>query len=232
MEHLFAILSHAVEGSSLPALGAAFAWGLCSILLSPCHLASIPLIVGLIGGGQDHPSVRRALVMALLFAVGILITIAVIGAATASAGRMMGDIGRWGNYAVAGLFFLMGLALLRVIRLPFSGTTHTGATRKGVLAAFVAGLVFGAALGPCTFAFLAPMLGVTFRLSATNPTWGVLLLLAYGVGHCSVIVLAGTCTGLAQRYLDWTDQSNGATMLKRACGVLVMAGGVYLIYTA
>lgn len=231
MEQIFTVLSHAVEGSAGIALTAAFVWGICSILLSPCHLASIPLIVGYIGE-QDRMTVRRAFVTAFLFTGGILVTIAGIGAATAAAGRMMGDVGRWGNYLVAAIFFLMGLCLLGVVRLPFGGDTPKGAKRKGFVAAFVLGLVFGVALGPCTFAFMAPMLAVTFKLAATNLAYGLALLSAYGIGHCSVIVVAGTCTGLVQRYLNWTGKSKGALVLRRVCGVLVLLGGLYLVYTA
>jgi cytochrome c-type biogenesis protein len=92
MESLFTALSRAVEGSAGIALGAAFAWGILSILLSPCHLASIPLIVGFIDH-QGRISTRRAFGISLLFAMGILITIGVIGGITAAAGRMMGDVG-------------------------------------------------------------------------------------------------------------------------------------------
>ena len=108
MEQLFTTLSHAVEGSAGLALTAAFVWGVLSILLSPCHLASIPLIVGFIDQ-QGQITTRRAFTISLLFAVGILITIGVIGAITAAAGRMMGDVGRWGNYGVAVIFFVVGL---------------------------------------------------------------------------------------------------------------------------
>ena len=62
--------------------------------------------------------------------------------------------------------------------------------------------------------------------------WGILLLVAYGVGHCSVIVLAGSCTELVQRYLNWTDKARGATVLRGVCGILVILGGLYLIYVA
>jgi cytochrome c-type biogenesis protein len=79
---------------------------------------------------------------------------------------------------------------------------------------------------------MAPMLGVAFRLSSTNLAYGILLLLMYGVGHCGVIVLAGTFTEVVQHYLDWSEQSKGAVMLKKVCGVLVLLGGLYLIYTA
>lgn len=231
MERLFSALTNAVEGSAGVALGAAFVWGVLSILLSPCHLASIPLIVGFIDR-QGRISTRRAFGISLVFAVGILITIGAIGAATALASRMAGDVGPWGNYMVAVIFFLVGLYLLEAIRLPMPGAAQPGLKRKGVLAAFVLGLVFGIALGPCTFAYMAPMLGVTFRTAATHPAYGALLLAVYGVGHCAVIVLAGTFTEVVQHYLDWNERSRGAVILRKACGVLVIAGGLYLLYTA
>lgn len=231
MEGLFAQLSRAVEGSWWIALSASLAWGILSILLSPCHLASIPLIVGFIGE-QGQVAARRAFRLSLLFAVGILFTIAAIGAATALLGRMLGDVGPYGNYFVALIFFAVGLHLLDVLPLPFGGPARVGWKRKGLLAAFLLGLVFGIALGPCTFAYMAPMLAVTFRLGATNPVYGSALLLAYGIGHSSVIVLAGTFTSAVQGYLAWNERSRGAVYLRRACGFLILLGGLYLIYTA
>jgi len=231
MEQLFTTLSHAVEGSAGLALSAAFIWGILSILLSPCHLASIPLIVGFIDQ-QGQITTRRAFGISLLFALGILITIGVIGAITAAAGRMMGDVGRWGNYFVAVIFFLVGLHLIGLIPMPWAGANASGYKRKGLLASFVLGLIFGIALGPCTFAYMAPMLAVTFRTASTNPLYGAGLLLAYGVGHCSVLVLAGTFTEVIQHYLSWTEKSKGTAIVKIICGILVILGGVYMIFTA
>jgi cytochrome c-type biogenesis protein len=231
MQQLFTNLSHAVEGAPLIALTASVVWGILSIILSPCHLASIPLIVGFISE-QGQVTARRAFWTSTLFAVGILITIAVIGVITAAAGRMMGDVGRYGNYFVALIFFAVGLHLLGVIPMPFSGPGQVGMKRKGLLAAFILGLVFGVALGPCTFAYMAPMLAVTFKLAKTAPLYGASLLLAYGVGHCAVIVAAGTSTELVQRFLNWNEQSKGVTVLKCVCGLLVLIAGLYLLWTA
>jgi cytochrome c-type biogenesis protein len=231
IERLFETLTHAVEGTPFIALAASFVWGILSIILSPCHLASIPLIVGFIDQ-QGRMTTRRAFSISTLFAVGILITIGAIGAITAAAGRMMGDIGRYGNYFVAIIFFLVGLVLLDVIPVPFSGPGQVQMKRKGALAAFILGLVFGIALGPCTFAYMAPILGVAFKVATTSALYGAILLLVYGVGHCSVIVAAGTSTEMVQKYLNWNEQSKGAVILKRLCGVLVLLGGVYLLYTA
>jgi cytochrome c-type biogenesis protein len=231
MQQIFISLTHAVEGAPFIAMTAAVAWGILSVILSPCHLASIPLIVGFIDN-QGRMSTKRAFAISFLFAFGILITIGLIGAITAAAGRMMGDVGRYGNYFVAVIFFLVGLHLLNVIPMPLSGPGQVGMKRKGLLAALILGLVFGVALGPCTFAYMAPMLGVTFKLAATNALYGAILLLAYGVGHCSVIVAAGTSTELVQRFLNWNENSRGTSIVKKACGVLVLLGGVWMIYTA
>jgi cytochrome c-type biogenesis protein len=231
IEHIFTTLTHAVESTAAIAIAASFIWGVLSILLSPCHLASIPLIVGFIDE-QGRISTRRAFWISTLFAVGILITIGAIGAITAAAGRMMGDVGKYGNYFVALIFFVVGLHLLDVIPNPFSGPGQVGMKRKGLLAAFILGLVFGIALGPCTFAYMAPMLGVTFKLASTNLVYGILLLLIYGLGHCSVIVFAGTFTEVVQRYMNWNEKSKGAAILKKICGILVILGGIWLIYTA
>jgi len=61
--------------------------------------------------------------------------------------------------------------------------------------------------------------------------WG-LLLLAYGVGHCVVIVAAVTSTEMVQRFLNWNEHSKGLAGVKIICGVLVLLGGVWLIYSA
>lgn len=138
-------------------------------------------------------------------------------------------MGRHGNYLVAAIFFVVGLHLLGVIPMPWLGPGQVEMKRKGMLAAFILGLIFGIALGPCTFAYMAPMLGITFSLATTNIIYGVFLLLMYGIGHCSVIVLAGTFTEVVQNYLNWSDRSKGVMILKKICGALVITGGLYII---
>lgn len=231
MQDLFVSLTRAVEGSPGIALGAAAVWGVLSILLSPCHLASIPLIVGFVSGQGDMTG-RKAFATAGVFSLGILITIAAIGAITAALGRMAGDVGGWVNYAVAVVFFVVGLHLLDVIPLNFAGAGNVAMQKRGMLAAFVLGLVFGVALGPCTFAYMAPVLAATFKVASKQPFYAAGLLMAYGIGHCAVIAIAGGSVGSVQRYLNWSESSRGTGLLKKACGVLVLAGGLYLIYTA
>ena len=229
---VFEWLSNSLQSAPIFALTASFTWGVLSILLSPCHLASIPLIVGFIDD-QGRISTKRAFWLATLFSLGILVTIGVIGLITGLMGRMLGDIGPYGNYVVAAVFLVVGLHLLEVISLPFLGKSNQPTFKKrGLLAALILGLIFGVALGPCTFAYMAPMLAIAFKIATTQFLYGVTLLFAYGIGHCSVIVFAGTFTEIVQQYLRWNEASKGAIILKKICGVLVIIGGIYLTWSA
>lgn len=229
----FVMLSSMLSSSPGIAVTGSFLWGIASILLSPCHLASIPLIVGYIDS-QGEMKTGRAALIATLFSAGILMTIAIIGIITGFAGRMMGDIGQFGNIAVAVIMVIIGLYLLGIIPLPFldNGINQPGMKKKGLLAAFLLGLFFGLALGPCTFAYMAPMLGVAFTVASTNLLYAVVLVGAYAVGHCIVIIIAGTFTEVVNHLLKWNENSKGALYIKKACGLLVVAAGIYMLVLA
>jgi cytochrome c-type biogenesis protein len=226
---IFSFLSTALSGSFAIAIIASFGWGVLSILLSPCHLSGIPLVIGFITS-QGNISIKKTFGISLVFASGILITIAIIGLITAWLGRLMGDIGFYGNYAVAVIFLIIGLYLLDIIKLPWDKAGPKTTKKKGYLAALILGLLFGIGLGPCTFAYMAPILGVVFQVARTNLPYSIVLLLAFGIGHCSVIVAAGTLTKKVQIYLNWSESSKMILYIKKVCGVLVILGGVYMIY--
>lgn len=88
---LFNSLSNALTANPAIALGAAFIWGVLSILLSPCHLASIPLIIGFLNG-QGGLTTAKALRLSSLFTLGIILMMALIGVVTSILGRLMGDL--------------------------------------------------------------------------------------------------------------------------------------------
>lgn len=228
MDVVFDTLYTAMTGAAWLALVASFGWGLLSILLSPCHLSSIPLIVGFISS-QGTILPRRTLLISIFFSSGILLTILLIGLITAALGRMLGDVGSIGNYLVSGVFFLVGLYLMDILKLNWRGYTAGSLSIKGYPAAFVLGLLFGLGVGPCTFAFMAPVLGVVLDTAQSNVFFSTALLSAFAFGHCILIIIAGIMTGKVQQYLNWTMASPVVTWVKRVCGVLVILGGVYLL---
>jgi cytochrome c-type biogenesis protein len=226
---LLTALTRTLDGQPGFALLGAFLWGVASIVLSPCHLAGVPLIVAYTGRSGALTS-RRAAGLSTVFALGILVTVALVGAVSVLAGRMLGALGGVTNYLVAALLFVVGLELLGVWPFRWSGLPWPETTRRGVAGAFAFGMAFGTALGPCTFAFLAPVMGLTVQIAGTRPIFAMLLMLAYAAGHCGVLALAGASGPWLAGYAAWSER--GVSVLRRVCGVLVLVGGLYLVYTA
>jgi len=229
LEQILTALSNGLSQSPGWALLAAFAWGVVSIVFSPCHLASVPLVVGFISTREDA-STGRAFRLSLVFSLGVLASIALIGVVTASLGRMFGDLGTVGNVAVAVVFFIFGLYLMDL--LPLHWTSFPSTTRhRGFPAALGLGLVFGIGLGPCSFAFLAPLLMIVFAQAGTGYALAAGLLAAFALGHCGVIVAAGTASQKVQSVTAWGGRSGVTKWVRRTCGVLVVLAGVYLVAT-
>ena len=130
---------------------------------------------------------------------------------------------------MAAVFFIVGLVLLEIIRFDLPGIGQLKFKKRGIWAAFILGLIFGIALGPCTFAFMAPVLAITLFSPSSGFIKDFLLLALYGIGHCLVIVLAGTFTEVIQKYLNWNEKSKGTLFVKRICGILVIIAGIYML---
>ena len=229
MDSIFMFLYEIMQGNAVIAVFGAFLWGLASILLSPCHLSSIPLIIGFINGKKNE-SVYKAFLQSLFFGLGILVTIAIIGIITGMMGKMLGDTGIWGYIFLTVFFIIFGLILLDIVKMPdFNSPSLARFTKKGFLTSFLIGLIFGIGLGPCTFAFMAPMLGFVFQASSNSLSYGILLMVSFAIGHMGVIVFAGTFVEWVEKYLKWSSGSKKTLILKKICGIIVIIAGLYNI---
>ncbi len=233
MGSLIASVQGALAGTGGAAFAAAFVWGIFSVLLSPCSLVSIPLVIGYIQG-QGGSGTRNALLVSGAFSLGIFVNIALVGAVIASAGALMEGLSSVMNYAVSAVLFVFGLHLLDVITIPWfvSGSLNANDRRKGLWGALVLGCVSGMALGPCTFAYMAPMLVIAMKAAADSITRGVGLVVLFGLGYCLVILLAGTFADSLDRYMNWTEHSRGTFVVNQICGWLVVLAGAYFLYLA
>jgi len=220
-------ISAALSTPSGTAFGAAILWGLMSVFLSPCHLGAIPLIVAYSNDGT-LPDRRRSFVYSLLFGLGLLVTLAVIGVATSAAGRLLGDVGTLATSLVGGFLVLCGIWLMDIPALArFSPSVAVNPrARRGRLGALSLGLVYGIVLGPCSFAFLAPMLGFVFSAGRRELAFGTGLMACYALGHTTAIVLAGTFGDVVLGYLRTKGSGRAGLWLKRALGLGVAVVGV------
>ncbi len=228
MTDWIAHLSSALEGAPLLALGAAMLFGAASVVISPCHLAGVPLVVGVV---QAHRGpTRSAQTVAVLFGLGVLLSFGIVGGVTVAVGRIAGDLGRFGNLLGAAILIAFGLQLLEVVELPWfrSLTTRVdGRTARPTLVGFL----FGASLGPCTFSFMAPVLGVAMSVGRTQPLHAGALLLAFALAHTAVVVAAGVLGGATERFLDSRGATRAVAGFRKGTGVVLILGGLYFLYS-
>ena len=183
-------------GIVLAAVGC-FAWGVISVLFSPCHLASIPLIVGYVGGQEKMIHPRQAGVYSILFTTGLFITIAVVGSVCALLGRMLGDVGSYWQILVGIILIWVALGMLGIEKCSMSGNFLYKLKLKGKFGAFALGLAYGILSGSCTFGFIAPILAIiTVQEKVVT---GIILITLFALGHCLPIVVAGSSTAIVKK---------------------------------
>jgi cytochrome c-type biogenesis protein len=214
------------QGLLLGGLGC-FLWGMVSVLFSPCHLASIPLIVSYVAGQHQIIAGRRAALYALAFTVGLFVTIAAIGVICALLGRMLGDVGPYMSIVVGAILVWVSLDVLGVASCSMSSGLLAKIQVKGMAGAFILGLAYGVLSGSCTFGFIAPILAIiTVQQKIFT---GVVFILLFGLGHCIPIAAAGSSTALVQRFLDNSAWQRGSRIFRKLAGLCIGALGLYFI---
>lgn len=224
----FLILIHQWMGSglALAALGC-FLWGMVSVLFSPCHLASIPLIVGYVAGQDKLVEGRQAALYAGLFTFGLFLTIAAIGVICALLGRMLGDVGPYWTIVVGLILLWVAMDMLGVSKCSMGGNLMGRFKLRGMGGAFVLGLAYGILSGSCTFGFIAPILAI-ITVQEKIMT-GIMLIVLFGIGHCIPIVIAGSSTALVRRLMANASWQRGGTAFRRLAGILIGLMGIYFI---
>lgn len=214
------------QGLLLGGLGC-FLWGMVSVLFSPCHLASIPLIVSYVAGQNQIVAGRKAILYAVSFTLGLFVTIAAIGFICALLGRMLGDVGPYMSIVVGAILVWVSLDILGIAKCSMSNGLLAKIKVKGVLGAFVLGLAYGILSGSCTFGFIAPILAIiTVQQKIFT---GIVFILLFGLGHCIPIVLAGSSTALVQQFLANSAWQRGSALFRKLAGICIGALGLYFI---
>ncbi len=210
------------------AFGAVFLAGVLSSA-SPCVLATIPLVVGFVGGYADGDR-WKAFRYSLAFILGLSLTFTAFGAAAGMLGTMFGAVGGWW-YIVAGIVALvMGGQMMGLyeIRLPIKREFKP--KQGGIVGSFILGLFFGVVSSPCATPVLVVIL--TYVATKGQVLYGTALLFTYAIGHCLLMLLAGTFTGFIESFVKQRGIVNFSALTKRFGGAAVACVGVYILWNA
>ncbi len=227
LDSIFLTVNQWMTGGIMIAAAGSFLWGMISVLFSPCHLASIPLIVGYVGGQETMVQPRQASVYSVIFTLGLFLTIALIGLICALLGRMLGDIGNYWQILIGAILVWVSLGMLGVEKCSISGGPLHRIKMKGMAGAFFLGLAYGVLSGSCTFGFIAPILAlITIQEKIMT---GVILIVLFGMGHCLPIAIAGSSTALVKKLLESHARSGAVMWFRKLAGTTIMLMGLYFI---
>ena len=209
----------------LAAFGAVFLAGVISSA-SPCVLATIPLVVGFVGGYADGDRLK-AFRYSLAFVLGLSLTFTAFGAAAGLLGTMFGTLGGpW--YLIAGsIALVMGGQMMGLyeIRLPIRRDFKP--KQGGIVGSFLLGLFFGVVSSPCATPVLVVLL--TLVAGKGQVLYGVALLFCYAIGHCLLMLFAGTFTGFVEGFVKSRGVVNFSLWAKRGSGgVIALVGGWFV----
>ena len=226
MESLLGNISSVINNTPALAYILIFLGGILSAS-SPCVLAIIPLVIGFVGG-YSAGNKKKALLYSLTFALGLSITFTILGAIASLIGRLFGDVGKLWYYLASGVALVMGLYLLGVIKIPFPKTVEMKTKHKGILGAFLLGLLFGMVSSPCA----TPVLTVILAFVATKAkiVYGISLLFVYALGHCALIILAGVSAGFVESFAQSRGITNFSNTAKKISGLLIIFAGFYVLW--
>jgi cytochrome c-type biogenesis protein len=226
-ETFFLTINEWIAGATAIAALGCFIWGGVSVLFSPCHLASIPLIIAYVGGQKQALNPRKAGVYSAAFTLGLFISIAMVGIICAILGRMLGDVGNYWQILIGGILIWVALGMLGIEKCSMSGSLLYRLNLKEFWGAFILGLAYGILSGSCTFGFIAPILAIiTVQQKITT---GIAFILLFAVGHCLPIVIAGSSTAAVRRLMENSVWQGAGNWFRKSAGVVICLMGVYFI---
>ena len=181
LESFFVTVNQWIAGGTAVAAAGCFLWGVISVLLSPCHLASIPLIIAYVGGQQKVLKPREAGYYAAFFTLGLFLTIAGIGVVCALMGRMLGDIGNDWQILIGLVLVWVALGMLGVKKFSMSGSLlHRFEGKGSCLAPFCWGWPMASSLVRAPSVLLPPsLLSSPFSSGVAS---GILFILLFAHG--------------------------------------------------
>jgi cytochrome c-type biogenesis protein len=190
-------------------------------------LAMIPLMIGFVGGTRELTGIKKSLLFSLLFVIGLSITFSILGVIAATTGRLLGDIGNFWRYIVVAVCFLMGIHLLEIFKIPIPRINVGNPKTTGLIGALLMGMLFGLVSTPCA----VPILAVILVLIASKGSivYGLGLLFFYALGHCVLILIAGTSIGVAKGLLESKRFQKFNFYLRKVAAILIILVGIYFL---
>ena len=217
------------SGNLLLILASFFGFGLL-LALTPCVFPMMPILSGIIVGQGASVSKKRALVLSLVYVLGMAVTYAVAGVAAGLSGSLLSaalqNIWVLGSFAM--VFVLLSLSMFGFYELQLpaalqsklsdSANRRQGGSFLGVL---LMGALSALIVGPCV---AAPLAGALLYIAQTHDAvLGGVALFVMALGMGVPLILVGCAASALPKAGAWMEN------IKKVFGVLLLAVAIWLV---
>jgi len=197
--------------------------------VTPCSLSSVPLIIGYVGGVGER-NTKKAFLYSAVFSLGTAVTFVTMGVIATSAGMLMGTSSPVWYIILGVLMVLMSLQTFGIFNFIPSINLVGKNKKKGIVGAFLAGVLGGIFSSPCSTPVLIALLAIV--AGEGKMLWGILLMLLYSIGHSTLVMVAGTSISFVQRINESNKYKTVAAVLKYVMGAAILLIGFYMFWLA
>src|SRR6516225_1920308 len=222
--------SNALRGNLLIALACFYLGGLV-LSCTPCVLPMVPILSGIIVGSGKPISSRRSFALAVSYVIGMALTYAIAGVASAAAGKEVQAMFQqwWVIASFAALFIVLALSMFGVftLQMPAGVQSRLAELSNRQSAGTFGGVaLMGALSALIVTTCVAPVLvGALLVISQTGAIGrGGAALFAAGIGMGTPVLIVGASAGkLLPKPGPWMD------LVKKLFGVLMLAVAVWML---
>jgi cytochrome c biogenesis protein CcdA len=224
------LLIEYVQNYGLFAILSSFAIGVLTAL-APCSLLTLPLLVGsavtLSDDLNEKEKKRFIYIYSLLFVLGLIISFSVLMLIVAKVGMMLSVAPFWA-YALASIatFIVVGYSLGWIGGVDKQLITHKFLKYK-LFGAVIIGLIFGLVSSPCAS---APLVAIITVAEQTGWIYSYLLVLAFAIGHASLLLVAGISIGFTQNIASSKLLNSMSRYINNIFIVMLVGIGFYFAY--
>lgn len=102
--------------------------------------------------------------------------------------------------------------------------------KRGIIGAFLAGILGGIFSSPCSTPVLIALLAIIAGKGSI--LWGIFLMILYSIGHSTLVIVAGTSIGFVQKINSNKKYQKVGTVLKIIMGIGILLVGLYMFWLA
>ncbi|MBN2722032.1 MAG: sulfite exporter TauE/SafE family protein [Campylobacterales bacterium] len=226
------LLIQTIENYGGLAILASFLIGVLTSL-APCSIVTLPLLAGsaVALSGDMEPRAKKRFIYqySTLFVLGLVISFSILLLLVSKVGMMLSIAPFWAYVLASMATFMVVAYAMGWIREINKDKIAQKFIKLKLLGAIVIGLIFGLVSTPCA---TAPLVSIVMVAQQSGWIYSYLLVLAFALGHGSLLLIAGISIGFTQSVASHQLLGKISKYINAFFIIILIAIGLYFAYKA